>query len=299
MRIIRFLSVLLCFTVAASVLLSGCSDIEEHIAVTSDLSHEDLPPVRQPYPISFGSESFEASPETVASLSPALTDILLELGLEDRIVAVSDYCDYQKDGIERIGSPALPNIKRITELAPQLLVTQSPIASADVIKLKQAGVRVLYLRLPKSFAYLCEQYINLSLIFYGGIDSKDIAVSALSELDAFMTEAAGRDKDLGFVAVGGRVDKSLSVMPSDCLAGDMLGAFGYNLVGEGSGGLMSEDELSGLDPALVFADDSLEEDDLEDIFEDARIVFCDMSEFERPTRKLISMMNYIKSELEK
>lgn len=299
MKIKRFIAIILTFAFASAMLLTGCSDIEDKVPITSDLPPADLPPVKEAYPVGFGSEKFERAPSTVASLSPALTEILLDLGLDEKLIAVSDYCLYQRDGLQKIGSPALPDINKIIELAPELVVTQSPIASADVIKLKQAGVRVLYIDLPESFAYLCEEYINLALVFYGAVDSKDIAIAALSDLDDVMTQASLSGIDKSFVALSKKVGKEFTVLPDNCLGGDMLSVFGRNLLGDRQERLISKDELSDIQPAIVFADESLKSDELDGIFDNSRIIYCDMESFERPTNSLNSMMGYLKSELEK
>ena len=70
------------------------------------------------------------------------------------------------------------------------MITQSPLASTDEIRLKQAGVRTLYIPTPTSFSYLCEEYINLALIFYGNVDSREVASEALSEIDSAMVAGA-------------------------------------------------------------------------------------------------------------
>lgn len=299
MRRKRFYAFILIFVIAVSMLLYGCSDIEDKVAVTSDLPVADLPPVKEAYPVGVGSDKFDRPPLTVASLSPALTQVLLDLGVEDKIIGVSDYCGYQREGIEKIGSPAMPDINKIIELAPQLLVTQSPIASADVIKLKQAGVRVLYIELPKSFAYLCEEYINLALIFYGAVDSKDIAVAALSELDGVMTAISQSGINKSFIALGKKAGKDFAALPDDCLGGDMLSAFGTNLLGEWQKRLISKDEIAQLEPVTVFADESLRDEKLEDIFDSGGIIYCDIESFEQPTSGLSAMMEYLKAEIEK
>lgn len=295
----RLFAVAFVLTLAASIILAGCSDISDKVAVTSDLPPADLPPVKEAYPVGVGSEKFEASPSTVASLSPAITQIISELGADNKLIAVSDYCDYFKDGIEKIGSPALPDIDKIIELSPELLITQSPIASADVVRLKQAGVRTLYIGLPKSFSGLCEEYINLALIFYGSIDSKEVAVSALSGLDSIMTEISKSGINTRFIALGESVGDDVMAFGSDCLSGEMLSIYGENLLGDIKSGLISIDELSRLGPDTVFADESLKDEDIEDAFPDARIIYCDMGSFEQPTVSLSGMMGYLKSELEK
>ena len=62
----------------------------------------------------------------VISLAPSNTEILFELGLGDKVVGVTNFCDYpiDTDDIEKIGSwTNLHDIKTIEKLHPDLLLT--------------------------------------------------------------------------------------------------------------------------------------------------------------------------------
>lgn len=296
----RFKNIILTAAAAALALscLAGCADIEPGQQVTSDMPVVDTAPVRQDYPVSFDNEVFDSAPATAASLSPALTDIFIGLGLKDRLVAVSDYCIAPYDGVKRIGSPAMPDIDAIIELKPELLVSQSPLASADVVRLKQAGIRTLYMPSPTSFEYLCEEYIRLSLIFYGAVDSKDIAVSALSGIDGAMTSAANSDINESFIIIAAKQGSEYAVMGSNTLASSMFGVFGANAFDGAETAFLSEDELEHFEPTAVIADESLDEDDIEELFDSSpRIVMVDLTVFERPTAALAETIGYIMGRL--
>ena len=58
--------------------------------------------------------TIETQPERIISLSPANTEILYALGLEDKIVGVTDYCDYPEAVTtkEKIGGYEDPNIEK-------------------------------------------------------------------------------------------------------------------------------------------------------------------------------------------
>lgn len=80
----------------------------------------------------------------VVTLSPSLTEIVFALGAGDRVVGVSDYCDYPEAALKRprVGSFLTPSIERILELRPDLVLldgVQRDIAAV----LEQAGARVL------------------------------------------------------------------------------------------------------------------------------------------------------------
>lgn len=63
----------------------------------------------------------------IISLSPAVTEILFELGLGDRIVGVSAFCGRPKDtaGIRKVGSYGSARIQVIEELNPDVIFTVS------------------------------------------------------------------------------------------------------------------------------------------------------------------------------
>lgn len=63
-------------------------------------------------------------PKRVVTLTPSLTEMVFALGAGDRVVAVSDYCDYP-DAVRvlpRVGSFLSPSIERILALRPDLVL---------------------------------------------------------------------------------------------------------------------------------------------------------------------------------
>ncbi|MCD8106557.1 MAG: helical backbone metal receptor [Oscillospiraceae bacterium] len=288
MRLKRTLSLIL----SALMLLgfTACSDIDSESGVITEDVVIDEAPVKSAYPVSFGTETFEAAPETVVSLSPAITEIMIELGVSDKLIAVSDYCD-NDSGLPTVGSPANPDIDAIIELAPELLITQSPIASTDEVRLDQAGVRVLYLEIPTGFSYLCEEYIEMAMIFYGAVDSEAVALEALSEIDDTMLSAQEADIDVSFVILYYGLDSGYTASAGNDIATDMLSAFGTNLLetDDEELAIVSYEELSELDIDVIFADDALYGEDIEDL--DAEIIYLELDEFSKPTAALSSLIS--------
>ena len=91
-------------------------------------------------------------PEKIVSLAPNVTEILYELGLGEKIVAVSNDSDYPSEAadIKKIGTFWQPNIEAIIAAKPDLVITlwfaqQKSIADT----LEQLGYKVLVLRMEK------------------------------------------------------------------------------------------------------------------------------------------------------
>ncbi len=75
-----------------------------------------------------------AHPQRIVSLAPSHTETLYALGLGDRLVAVTDYCNYPPEAAEKpsIGGFSTPNIEEVVAMDPDLILATS-IHEAEVI----------------------------------------------------------------------------------------------------------------------------------------------------------------------
>ncbi len=76
----------------------------------------------------------EKVPERIISLAPSNTEILFALGLEDNIVAVTDYSDYPQEAKLKpsMGSYKTPNIESIVAMSPDLILA-TDVHEANII----------------------------------------------------------------------------------------------------------------------------------------------------------------------
>lgn len=86
-----------------------------------------------------------ASPERIVSLAPNVTEILFSLGLGDRIVGVSNFCDRPAEAKNRakVGAIKDPSLESILSLKPDLVVIDRDV-NPDGIgeRLAKLGVKV-------------------------------------------------------------------------------------------------------------------------------------------------------------
>ena len=86
--------------------------------------------------------------ERIVSLAPSNTEIAFALGLGDRLVGVTDFCDFPTEAleIEKIGGVE-PNIEQIFALEPDLvLAIGGEPDPASISQLRDLGVTVLVLK---------------------------------------------------------------------------------------------------------------------------------------------------------
>ena len=71
-------------------------------------------------------QEVHASTLRVISTSPAITEILFAIGAGDRVVGVTDYCNYPKNAclLPSIGGPLNPNTEKWIALKPDLIILQ-------------------------------------------------------------------------------------------------------------------------------------------------------------------------------
>lgn len=86
-------------------------------------------------------------PQRIISLAPGNTEILYALGLADRIVAVTDFCDYPPEAKEKptIGGFSTPNLEEIVNYSPDLILATSMHQGEIIPSLESRGMTVLAL----------------------------------------------------------------------------------------------------------------------------------------------------------
>ena len=68
--------------------------------------------------------AINGTPQRIISLAPSNTEILFALGLGDKVVGVTDWCDYPPEALEKekVGGYDTPDIEKIVLLNPDLIL---------------------------------------------------------------------------------------------------------------------------------------------------------------------------------
>ena len=88
----------------------------------------------------------EGGVQRVVSLVPSVTETIFALGAQDRLVAVSTFCDHppEVDGKPRAGTYLLPNVEQIVAFKPDVVIgVPTPGNQAAVEQLRSLGVNVV------------------------------------------------------------------------------------------------------------------------------------------------------------
>lgn len=229
---------------------------------SSAQSGEENPPEEPQdaeYPVVVGELHLNARPEKVVSLSPALTELLADMGYLELLGGVSDLCDYPVSvtALTRCGTAQLPDLEAIGAVRPNLLLTSAPLAEADLTQLQQMGVEVAVLPRAENEAALRSLYDNLGRLL-GGERSGAAAAQQLADQQFARLQAARQKVDAYLAGDEGLWGSYLSMLPRNTATGDtmehvLLEAVGLqNEAGSYTGYLYPEEKVPQYDPDVVF-----------------------------------------------
>jgi iron complex transport system substrate-binding protein len=83
-------------------------------------------------------------PERIVSAAPACTEILFALGLGDKVVGDTEYCNYPEEAVAKtkIGTFTNPNIETIVGLQPDLVLATGGVQKDVLDRMEQLGLNV-------------------------------------------------------------------------------------------------------------------------------------------------------------
>lgn len=128
-------------------------------------------------------------PERIISLAPSNTEVLFALGLVDKVVGVTDLCDYPEEAqeIEKVGFVEI-NLEKIVDLEPDLVLYIGGAAQLEKTQtMEDLGLTVLVLA-PSDIEGI---FADIELVGRT-TGTEDEAVDLVSELRARMDEVLSR-----------------------------------------------------------------------------------------------------------
>jgi len=111
--------------------------------------------------------SFEKIPQRIITLAPNLTEMIYDLGLENKLVGNTLYCDYPEAAkkIEKVGNLLTVNFEKIVTLKPDLvLITVEGNTKETYDKFRQLGIKI-FVSNPRNYEGIKKTYFDFGKIF--------------------------------------------------------------------------------------------------------------------------------------
>jgi iron complex transport system substrate-binding protein len=202
-----------------------------------------------------GIAAAESSPETypqrIVSVSPSVTEALFVLGVEDRIKAVSIYCNRPEAAKkkERIGTVVNFNLERVLTLKTDLIFTTEFADPKSLNRLKKFGIRIERIESPKNFKELCNGFIQLGKLVGREKKAEVIINKAKKELDIIVKRIEGLPKPRVLFQLGAR---PLFVSTKESFTNDLTEyAGGINITADSDNGNFSREEILKRNPEVI------------------------------------------------
>jgi iron complex transport system substrate-binding protein len=159
-------------------LISGCQSREVQVSnsANSQFHTDDL-----------GRKvSVAKSPSRIISLAPNITETLFALGLNERVIGVTTYCDFPAEAKskEKIGDTIKPNLERIIALKPDLvLLSTSSQLEKITHQLDQLAIPV-YITNPRTVTEVIASIRKLGEVTGTSLRAEELATSMQQRINS-------------------------------------------------------------------------------------------------------------------
>lgn len=143
-----------------------------------------------------------AVPKRIVSLSPSITEILFALGLDDRLIGVTRYCDYPPKACQKkqVGGWNDPNYETIIGLGPDLIIIRDDHKDAQK-KLKQAGIRILPIN-HRTLDGIIESIQRIGACCGRQKHAQELLRDIRTRMDGIRKKARGLDRPSVMITIG-------------------------------------------------------------------------------------------------
>lgn len=273
---------------------------------TEDPEQTEAPELEEPaeYPVELRDTIILEEPEGVVSLSPALTELMQEMGLGGTLEGVSDYCD---SNLPRCGTPQQIDFDAIEDSGADLVVTTAALAEEDLTELLQMDIDVLVLPRAGSLEELKDLYIDLGRAVMGEITGRRMGEDLWKGFEDRMNDLALRGEEFAAAQESAPTVIFLRMLDftmatGDTFEHDLLEEMGFQNLAAGYGDwVFPQDKAAELTPTLIISDDAITIPVLEKnatykgtqaVIKD-QVVTVDMEAFERQTPRLLDELERV------
>jgi iron complex transport system substrate-binding protein len=171
------------------------------------------------------------SVKRIVSLAPSITEILFDLGRDEEIVGVTDFCDYPAAALtkSKIGGFVNPSIEKIVSLRPDLIIGIKDGNRAETIhRLDDLGFSI-YVINPRGFDGVMRTIGNIGEVVGREEASRRIVRNVMIKKERIVTLTRSLPKPSVFFQVG---EAPMVTVGRETLANDLIRLAGGRSISE-------------------------------------------------------------------
>jgi iron complex transport system substrate-binding protein len=192
-----------------------------------------------------------STPRRIISLVPNITEELYDLGVQDRLIGVTTYCQRppEAQSKERVGAVAEVNVEKIINLQPDLIIASPLTDHKQMQKLRGVGLKVEIFQASHDFKGLCAEFLRLGSLVGTEHKAQEIVKQAEEEVTAIAARERRLPAPRVFVQIGTR---PLVAVGGDSFLDDCVAfAGGVNIAHDVKTSVYSREELVSKDPDII------------------------------------------------
>lgn len=166
-KILKQIKLLSILSISLLLFIAGCAQSNKNIDSEQKEKVTQVDTVKTVFPLKIKDDAgreieIPSEPERIVSLAPSNTEILFALGLEEKVVGVTTYCDYPEEvkKKEKIGDFANPNIEKMVSLKADIIFAAGGIQVPVIEEAEKAGISIFVVD-PKTIDSLLDVLIRV------------------------------------------------------------------------------------------------------------------------------------------
>lgn len=191
------------FTVTACSSKSGKGTVKNDAAQSKKIKGETK------YPLtikdSYDREvTIDNEPKRVISIAPNITETIFALEKGDKLIGRTEYCGYPEDvkNVKVIGSLQEPNIEKITELKPDLIIASTHFNEKTLKKFQELGMKVVVLYGEESFDGAYETIEKVGTVLNAQDKAEEVVSNMKKKVEEVKKKIEGKNKPSVYYVVG-------------------------------------------------------------------------------------------------
>ncbi len=190
--------------------------------------------------------------QRIISLGPVLTEELYLLGVEDKLVGCTTYCQRPEAAKlkAKVGNIQEINLEKVVALKPDLVLSTVLTDPRAKEKMRQLGIRVVDIPNARNFDEVCEVFLKLGDLAGKAGEAQAIVARARKDVAALTALWQGKPRLKVFVQVG---VEPLVTIGRNAFVDDLITlAGGDNIVREPEYLQYSREKVMVSDPDIIF-----------------------------------------------
>ena len=188
----------------------------------------------------------------IVSLGPTTTKQLFLLGVGDRIVGNTIYCNQPEaaKSITKIGNTVNINVEKIVALKPDIVFATGLTNNNQLEKLRKLGIKeIVTLYPPESYDDICSQLLRIGKVVDREKVAQKLVAESKSRVDIIKKETAKLPKVRVFVQIG--ANPLFTVTGSTFINDIITFAGGLNVTKNDSNGIYSMEKVLEKKPDVI------------------------------------------------